>query len=141
MSHCPIPTSNVRETAKETRHRITLNAKDNKPAIFNLAGHPTADAKDVYVEIVWQNPKQSLTLVIVTPHTKQREAFSVSFDYPPQGSMSNIYHIVDGEEKAMPMNASFFKIQSDKDYHVVVKLVPTSNTSDDVLFGYFFDRL
>ena len=136
MCSLTTPTKNVDGSLQTKRHQIKLNIKDNQPGVFNLADSDSSKVSDARIEIIWQNPRQPLTLVIVTPYTEKQEAFLVHLINPADGSLSKAYRIIDETEVELSSDDRFWKMQSDSNYEVVLKFIPTVGKTDEVLLSY-----
>lgn len=70
----------------------------------------------------WSYPLNNLTLIIETPFTFKKEPYSISLNNEQlSGAISNVYRIINNEEKEITTHDKVFTQHSDSNYQIILK--------------------
>lgn len=96
--------------------------RTDAPQVFNLAKTKLSESKDA-VEIFWNYPMHTLTIIIETGYTQEQQKYAIALDAESIASdVTNVYRILNGEEIEVKADAGKYMLESDSNGQVVVKL-------------------
>nr|BAJ97444.1 predicted protein [Hordeum vulgare subsp. vulgare] len=108
-----------------------LDTLDNCAGTISFSGycysskielHDTEFAKCTGVYFFWSYPLNNMTLVIETPFTQKRQAFTVSLKTEAlAGAVSHVYRIIDDKETDVTTREPVLAQDSDANYQVILK--------------------